>query len=79
VTWSCPRDLCVQAVVACFYNLGKKMRLNVMPCCGDLASAAQLALPVTSEVELQKLKDTRVAFLILCGRTHVAVECEKYI
>jgi hypothetical protein len=53
MTWWCPDHLCVQAWVACLYNLGKKMRLNVMPSCSDLASAAELALPlaVTSEVE----------------------------
>ena len=51
------------------YNLGKKMRLNVMPSCGYatsslLASAAELALPlaVTSEVE----RYSRVAFLTFC-------------
>ena len=67
---------------ACFYKLGKTMRLNVMASCGYLASAAELALRSRS---LAKLKDTRVAFLtffvvrdaIRRGRTHAVVECEN--
>jgi hypothetical protein len=62
VTWSCPHDLFVHMTFACFYKPGKTMRLNVMPSCGYLASAAELALPlaVTSEVERYS---SRVDFL----------------
>ena len=82
VTWSCPHHLCVHMTFACFYKLGKTMRLNVMPSCGYLASAAELALRSRS---LAKSKDTRVAFLtffvvrdaIRRGRTHAVVECEN--
>ena len=84
VTWPCPHDLCIHMTFACFYKLGKTMRLNVLPSCGYLASAAELALRSRS---LAKLKDTRVAFLtffacgdaIRRGRTHAVVECENII
>ena len=77
-------------ILACFYNLGKKMRLNVMPSCGYLSSAAAELWRSRSRslASLAKLKGamvTRVAFLtfcvvrdaILCGRTHEVVECEN--
>ena len=77
-----PRMRTQGVTFACFYKLGKTMRLNVMASCGYLASAAELALRSRS---LAKLKDTRVAFLtffvvrdaIRRGRTHAVVECEN--
>ena len=67
------------------YNLGKKMRLNVMPSC-SYATSSRLPLSWRSRSRsLAKLKDTRVAFLtffvvrdaIRRGRTHAVVECEN--